>query len=211
VTIHFVRQSEVLEPMVPLFQAAAEGFKALDEGALHYGHPGSGEDMALLGPGCSVGQAAVAGSIDVDELGQRFTAHWEVPPGREVNRTNVTRFLNLPYDTTAHYIAVHLHPYAESLTLRDLTTDEVLFESVVEPSTGRVGIDKVPFYISAEGLSLFASHEYEIVSRYNNTSSATVDSMAVMYLYLKDQRFEIPTLGPKTRRAQGSLQTEPSM
>jgi hypothetical protein len=211
VTIHFVRQSELREPMVPLFQAAAEGFKALDVDARHYGRPGLEEDMALLGPGCSVGQAAVAGSVDVDGLGQQFTAHWEVPSGLEINRTNVTRFLNLPYDTTAHYIAVHLHPYAESLALRDLTTDEVLFEAVVEPSVGRVGIDRVPFYISAEGLSLFATHEYELMSRYNNTSSASVDSMAVMYLYLKDQRFEIPDLDRMPRGERGVPQTPPSM
>ena len=47
-----------------------------------------------------------------------FSGHWVVPPGRQENRTLVTEWLNLRFDTTVHYIAVHLHPFAESLELR---------------------------------------------------------------------------------------------
>ena len=191
VTIRYIRDSEVHTPMVPMYQAAVEGFKALEE-ARYYGMANHDADEDEFGPGCSVGQAAIAGDADTDRLGQKFTAHWVVEPGVEVNRTNVTRFLNLPYDTHAHYIAVHLHPYAESLILKDLTSGKVVYESDVSLSEGRIGIDRVDYYSSPEGIPFFKGHEYELISRYNNTSKADADSMAVMYLYLKDPNFKKP-------------------
>jgi len=193
VDVHFVRDSEVQGQMIPLYQGAVEGFKALGD-ARFYGFSEDEVDPDELGPGCSLGQAAIAGDNDEDGHGQQFTAHWVVPPGREVNRTNVTKFLNLQADTRAHYIAVHLHPFAETLTLTDLTTKSTVYEAHVTPSKGRVGIDRVDFYSSAEGLPLYKDHQYELTSTYNNTSDQDVDSMAVMYLYLADPAWEPPDL-----------------
>jgi hypothetical protein len=85
--------------VTPLYQTAVQGFKAL-ENARYYGVPHDEADPEELGGGCSVGKSAVEGDVDEDTHGQKFTAHWIVPPGREENRTNVTRFLNLPNDTS---------------------------------------------------------------------------------------------------------------
>ncbi len=192
VQIRFLRDSELTQPITPLFQAAVEGFKALED-ARYYGvSMDDAHNPDELGPGCSVGQAAIAGDVDQDSLGQKFSAHWLVEPGREVNRTNVTRFFNLPYDTTAHYIAVHLHPWGESLELRDLTTGESKYLANVTAADGRIGIERVQYYSSPEGMEFHKDHEYEVVSIYNNTSDSNADSMAVMYLYLEDQRFQKP-------------------
>jgi hypothetical protein len=193
VEIRFLRDLELTTPMVALFQAAAEGMKAIDE-ARAYGVAQAEFDQDEHGLGCSVGSPALAGDFDVDSHGQRFSAHWEVPPGREVNATNATRFLSLPYDTRAHAIAVHLHPWAESLTLRDLTTGTDLFTARVTPSEGRVGIDRVDAFESVEGMQLHKGHEYEVVSVYDNKSGKSADSMAVFYLYLADRDFVKPDL-----------------
>ncbi|MBX2797407.1 MAG: hypothetical protein KTR31_07065 [Myxococcales bacterium] len=193
VDVRFVRDVEVEGEMVPLFQGAVEGFKALGD-ARFYGFSGEEVDHDELGPGCSLGQAAIAGDSDEDRLGQQFTAHWVVPPGREVNRTNVTRFLNLQFDTTIHYIAVHLHPFAESLTLRDITDDRTVFEAKVTPRADKVGIERIEHYSSAEGLKIHADHQYELISVYDNTSDKDVDSMAVMYLYMRNPNFRRPDL-----------------
>lgn len=194
VEIHFVRDAEVEGQMTPLFQAAAEGFKALGE-AKHYGFSSAESDaLEAAGGGCSAGKPAVDGDSDDDTFGQKFTAHWVVPPGREVNTTNVTRFLNLPYDTTAHYIAVHLHPFAESLTLKDLTTGKVLFDAKVRGPKDRIGIDSIDHYESVEGMPLYKDHQYELTSVYDNPTDHDVDSMAVMYMYLKDKKFQKPDL-----------------
>ena len=209
VTIRYVRDEDVSGQMVPMYQAAVEGFKALGD-ARYYGVEHDGHtDSDMLGPGCSVGQAAIAGDVDKDSLGQEFTAHWQVEPGREVNTTNVTRFLNLPYDTTAHYIAVHLHPFAQSLTLRDLTTGESVYEAFTKQSEGRVGLEHIDHYEGAEGIQLYKDHEYELVSVYENTSDETVDSMAVMYLYLRDKRFEKPDLD-RPKYVAAAAEEEPS-
>ena len=193
VEVRFVRDVETTTSMLPLFQAAAEGFKAIDA-AKYYGVKADDVDPDAHGLGCSVGSPAMAGDFDVDEHGQRFSAHWEVPPGRETNTTNVTRFMSLPYDTTAHYIAVHLHPWAESLELIDRTTGLSLYKAMVTPAEGRIGIEHVEHFESVEGLVLYKDHEYELVSVYDNKGTEMSDSMAVFYLYLKDQHFVKPNL-----------------
>lgn len=198
VTVRYVRDSETKSPMKPLFQAAVQGFKSLGD-ARHYGLAADEVNAAQHGDGCSPGMSAVPGDEDADDFGQKFTAHWIVEPGREENRTNVTRFLNLPYDTTAHYIAVHLHPFAESLELIDRTTGESLFKSTARNSTDHIGLDHIEWYESKEGLPLYKTHEYELVSVYNNTSPEAVDSMAVMYLYLLDKTFGKPDLATLTK------------
>jgi hypothetical protein len=151
-------------------------------------------DEAVHGPGCGVGMAAVEDAEAVDFLGQRYTSHWVVELGFEENRSLVTRFLHLPWDTTAHYVAVHLHPFAKSLELIDRTAGETVFRAEVDASEGRIGIDRVDHLVSVEGIRLYADHQYELVSVYDNTSGEPVDSMAVMYLYLLDKDFQRPDL-----------------
>ena len=194
VTIDFVRDREVPpeRPMKPLYQAAVQGFKSLEDHGIHYGVGTEQVDTEVHGPGCGVGMPAVTSAEESDPLGQRFTSHWVVEPGREVNRSLVTHFLNLPWDTTAHYIAVHLHPFAESLELIDRTTGETVFRAEVDPADGKIGIDRVDHLASAEGIRLYKGHEYELVSVYENTSVENQDSMAVMYMYLLDHGFRRP-------------------
>jgi hypothetical protein len=127
-----------------------------------------------------------------DQYGRKFTGHWVVNPGREVNRTPVTKLLSLPYDTTAHYIAVHLHPFAESLELYDLTAKKTVFKSKVRGMPGRIGIAHVDYFTSEEGVMMYDDHEYELISVYHNTTKEPQDSMAVMYIYFLDKNFEKP-------------------
>lgn len=68
VEIQYVRDRDVVGEMVPLYQGAVEGFKALGE-ARFYGFDDAEHDDAM-GPGCSVGQAAIAGDTDDDRFGQ---------------------------------------------------------------------------------------------------------------------------------------------
>lgn len=194
VKVEYVRDRDVPpeRPMKPLYQAAVQGLKSLESEGIHYGVAADLIDPELHGASCGVGAAAVPSAEDTDPLGRRFTSHWVVEPGVEVNRSLVTEFLNLPWDTTAHYIAVHLHPFARSLDLIDLTTGETVFHAEVEATEGKIGIDRVDHFVSAEGLKLFKDHQYELVSVYDNTSGEPQDSMAVMYLYLLDHGFRRP-------------------
>ena len=133
------------------------------------------------------------GDVDKDRFGQKFTGHWVVKPGREVNKTLVTKFLQLQFDTKIHYIAVHLHPFAESLTLIDRTTGETVFDAKTKQTDGKIGLAHVDHYESVEGMPIYKDHEYELLSVYNNTSGEDQDSMAVMFMYLHDKNFNKPT------------------
>jgi len=104
----------------------------------------------------------------------------------------VTQYLGLPYDTTIHYIAVHLHPFAESLELRDLTTRSTVFKSRTRGLGDKIGLSRVEHFASAEGIPVFQGHEYELVSVYDNTTGEDQDSMAVMFLYLAEKDFKKP-------------------
>jgi hypothetical protein len=92
----------------------------------------------------------------------------------------------VPFETRAHYIYAHLHPFGESLELIDLTTGESVFKATARNYPERVAVEKISYYASEEGLRIPRRHEYEIVAVYNNTTDHDIDSMAVMYLYLRD-------------------------
>ena len=187
VTIDFVRGSDLDTPLIPLFPTSAYGLQLLEGEDGYYGLARPNPEQH--GPGCLVGESASGHSYD-DGLGRSFTGHWVVPPGREENRTLVTKLMRVPYDTTIHYVAVHLHPFAESLSLVDLTTGDTLFASQAENFEDRIGLARVDSLASVEGIPVYADHDYELVSVYNNTSSEPQDSMAVMYLYLRDREVE---------------------
>ena len=201
VMIRFVRDSEVHGHMKPLFQAAVQGFKSLEEQPGHYGISMEETDGH---EGCGIGLPAVMDNVRKDEFGQKFTGHWIVKPGREVNTTLVTEWLQLQFDTTIHYIAVHLHPFAESLELLDKTTGKSLFKAHARNRINKIGIEHINHFESIKGIKIYKDHDYELVSIYNNTSGEDQDSMAVMYLYLHDQNFKKPSGHPNPWWVAGS-------
>ncbi len=195
VTLTFVRDAELTAPMKPLFLRPVQGMKVLEGGA--GAHFGIADDEAMgdeYGPGCAIGASAdgAAPWEVADEQGRTFTPHWVVEPGREVSHTNVTRYLQLPFDTTVHFIAVHLHPWAESLKLVDLTAGETVFEAGTELPSDRLGLDRVDYLASHEGLRLYKDHQYELVSVYDNKSTENSDAMASMFLYMADEAWRRP-------------------
>jgi hypothetical protein len=189
VTVEYVRDADLDAPMKPLFMKAATGMVALGDEQAHY-------DVAMPdgeqhGEGCLVGERA-AGKVKTDSLGREFSGHWIVKPGREENHTLVTESMNLPFDTDVHYIAAHVHPFAESIALRDLTSGETVFTSRAHNFDDRIGLRDVEYYSSALGFPIHADHEYEVVSIYENTSGVDQDSMAVLFIYALDREFERP-------------------
>ena len=200
ISIEFVRDRELAEPLVPLTLTGASGLKALDADGAHFAMNSQDSKPETHGPGCSLGTPANEGHEFTDPLGQRFTGHWLVPPGREVNRTLVTNQLQLPYDTTLHYAAIHLHPFAESLTLRDLTTGQVVFRAAARSAQDRVALLEVEEISHRDGIPLFANHEYEIESVYDNPTADVHDAMAGAYLYVRIQDVAVKEM---RRRAAG--------
>ena len=183
VTLEFVFDRDLETLMRPLFLVGASGLVLLEGDTPYYGE--QFPDREYHGSGCMAGANAGPHTFQ-DHLGRSFSGHWVVPPGRQINRTLVTHFMNLPFDTTAHAIAVHLHPFAQSLELRDITTGTTVFKSAAVNPTGRLGLESVESLQSEEGIPLYKDHQYELVSVYENTTAEDQDSMASMFLYVLD-------------------------
>ncbi len=187
VVINYIYDREVEGAMTALFMKSANGLVLLngENGYYNVEMP----NKTVHGEGCLIGESA-SGNVRTDKYGREFTGHWVLKPGQQINKTLVTNWMNLPFDTTMHYAAVHLHPFAESLELRDLTADKTVFKSIVSGFIDKIGIDYVDFLSSKEGIMLYKNHEYELVSVYNNTTPVDQDVMAVMYIYILDKEFE---------------------
>lgn len=222
VLMRFVRDADLKKPLQPLYVAGAYGLKLLEGSDGHYGletknaaheghHEGHGQhhghgDGEMDHTACLPGKNAGSNAFE-DGKGRVFTGHWVVEPGREENHTRVTELMDLPFDTKLHYVAVHLHPFAESLELKDLTTGKTVYKAKTRQADEGIGLAHVDFFSSPEGIPLFKDHEYEMISVYNNTSGKPQDSMAVMNLYLLDKEFKRPeTVTPK---AAGSTEPAP--
>jgi hypothetical protein len=193
VSVRYAKQADLSKPLRPLFTKGVYGLQLLEGRDGYFGLEAPDEETH--GPGCLQGQNAAV-HVFSDAQGRKFTGHWVVKPGREENRTLVTRILELPYDTTIHYIAVHLHPFAESLELRDLTAGESVFKSSTRPFPDRIGLAHVDSFSSEAGIPIYKDHEYELVSVYQNVTDREQDSMAVMNLYMLDQDFVLPSVAP---------------
>lgn len=185
IEITYARDADLEEYPKPLFQHGIFVMASLDETDAYFGVLDPNEDQQ--GSSCALGEHAnVNLGVFTDEFGRRFSGHWVVKPGRETRRTLVTKQLNLQYDTRIHFIGVHLHPFAETLELRDLTTGESLWATRARGPSDKIGLTEIEYYSSPEGIPLFTDHEYELVSVYENNSGVDQDAMATMFLYLYD-------------------------
>lgn len=134
------------------------------------------------GATCCVENASADGIVA--QFGNENTVHWMVPPGKHEFRSEVTEQMELPFDTSAHYVTGHLHPFGESLRLIDMESKEVVFEVLARSFQDRLGVDWISEMKSTEGVAITRDRRYELVANYNNTSDHSIDAMAIMYLYL---------------------------
>lgn len=185
IEIKFIRNRDLPEPLTPLVTAGAVAMKLLAGEDGHFGLSAEEVETVEHGPGCLIGEnRGNLKYVKMDGHGRSFTTFWKVEPGREVNHTRANDYLQMRRDTRIHYVASHLHPFAESLELRDLTTGKTVYKATTVQAEGKIGLDTVTYYSSEEGIPLHKFHEYEIISVYDNTSGVLQDSMANMILYL---------------------------
>lgn len=216
ITFEYLRDAEATSPIKPLFNIGASGMVQLDNNpnALKSMMPSVTDGVTGMsdeqhGANCIVAsrapQAAAAAADYIDPKGRKMTGHWLVPPGRQINASDITWFMQLPYDTRVHYAAFHLHPFAESLSIRDTTSGQTLLKSGAQSAVEGVGLTHVDTFESADGVPLLKDHKYDLVSVYNNTSKANADSMASVFLGLDDPEFVRPHADAFSKRAKAIL------
>lgn len=210
VTIDFVRAADATTPIKPLFNVGASGMVQLENNPLALQHSmmstpstasvtaEAGHEGATMNPtmSCLVGARApqaTSGSADyVDPQGHKMTGHWIVPPGKQVNHSDITWFMNLKFDTRLRYAAVHLHPFARALEMRDMTTGTTVFLAKAENPAAGVGLTHVDEFSSVDGVAINHAHKYSLISTYDNPTNENADSMASIFLGLDDPELAVP-------------------
>lgn len=190
VTFEYVRDRDLQKRPIALFNLPVTGMVQMRDGVALAGGEHAGMSCLI---GMRAPNAMGMASDYVDPQGHHMTGHWVVPPGRQVNVSDATWFMSLPYDTRLHYAAVHLHPFAESLTLRDATAGVDLFKARAVNPKRRVGLEHVDAFVSIGGVPMYKNHKYEMISVYNNPTKQNSDSMASMFLAVDDPEFVAPT------------------
>lgn len=216
VTFTYVRDAALTKPMIALFNAGASGLVQLDD---KLAVPMPAMAMASMtdnagiehhsAADCLIGMrapnAAGMASDYTDPSGRHLTGHWVVPPGKQTNHSDITWFMQLPYDTKIHYATVHLHPFAESLTLRDVTADKTIWKATARNPESGIGLAHADSFESIKGVPLYRDHKYELISAYNNTSGVNQDSMASIFFGLSDPEFKKPTRVELAERGANSM------
>ncbi|GAA3567909.1 hypothetical protein [Snuella lapsa] len=128
-----------------------------------------------------------------NKKGQILSGHWKINKGKQVFTCNVTKQLSLKDTLRLHQITPHLHPFAEQFTLKDLTTNEILYNCIVTNHRNRVGLSDTPVFSSKEGVLMFPDHIYELILTTNNTSDEIQDMMASMFLFFYDKEMAVKT------------------
>ena len=152
-------------------------------------------DILSARPGETVCRAASSTADTADSEGRKSTGHWIVPPGRQVISQDVS--LPVPEDTTVHYIWMHVHPYAESIELTDLTNARTIFKGKVSNAPNRAAVLATDHYSDPRGIPVFVGHRYALTTVYNNTSGHDVDAMAALWMYFRSKEAPLPSVASK--------------
>lgn len=125
-----------------------------------------------------------------DGKGNMLSGHWVIPPGRRVYRSDVDDQLQITDSLRLHAAAIHVHPFADWIELRNKTAGKTVFRSAIRNHNGRTGLERVAAFSSQEGVWLYADNSYEIVMGTNNTSQADQDMMGSMFLFFYDAELD---------------------
>lgn len=126
-----------------------------------------------------------------DEKGNKLSGHWVIPTGRKIYRSNIDSQLLFAGDSMRlHAAAVHVHPFATSLTIWDKTSDKAIFRSRITNHQQKIGLSKIDALCSEMGIWMHRNHRYELVLEADNTSEIQQDMMASMFLFFYDEELD---------------------
>ena len=101
-----------------------------------------------------------------------------VPPKRHEQQIT----FEAPFNGRIHFVGSHLHPYAESIELFDVSRSCAVWRGQLQPEM-HPGENSIETYSSAAGYAVRAGDTFRISSVYNNPTSDKVDAMAAVFLF----------------------------
>jgi hypothetical protein len=125
-----------------------------------------------------------------DEKGTVLSGHWVIPIGKKTYRSSIDNQLQIQDSLRLHAAAVHVHPFATSLTIFDKTANKAIFVSKIVNHTMNIGISKIDSFSSEEGVWMYRSHDYDLIIEVNNTSKINQDMMGSMFLFFYDKELD---------------------
>ena len=100
-----------------------------------------------------------------------------VPPERH----DQERVVTLGFEGRIHFMGTHVHPFAESMELQNLTRDERVWRGAsVRGGSGKMTGFEV--YSSVEGYPVQPGEAFRITSSYDNPTDGPVDAMAGLFI-----------------------------
>ena len=125
-----------------------------------------------------------------DGHGNMMSGHWVIPIGKNSYRSNVNNQLMIADSLRLHAAAIHVHPFATSITLFDKTESKPVFISRIINHKDRIGIEKIEQFLSETGIWLYKTHDYELVLTVDNTTNEQQDMMGSMFLFFYDKELD---------------------
>ena len=122
--------------------------------------------------------------------GNILSGHWVIPVGKNKYHSGINDQLQIKDSLRLHAAAVHVHPFATSLTLLDKTTKTEIFKSKIRNHFNKIGLSSINSFSSESGVWMFKNHEYELVLEVNNTTSSNQDMMGSMFLFFYDAELD---------------------
>ena len=182
--VQFARASAAQQPIKPLFRRAVYGYETIGSSVPRTMCMGGNNAGAACGPFI----ATAASNAFLESLGKTNTVHWMIPPGHYQRHVDVTDQMDLPFDTTAHYVTGHLHPFGKSIQLIDKTADQVVLTIKSQDWSNKRGVAAMEQISNAEGIELHKDHAYELVTTYHNPTKESIDAMSILYVYALDRQ-----------------------
>jgi hypothetical protein len=121
-----------------------------------------------------------------DGIGNMLSGHWVIPVGKKTYFSEINSQLQLTDSLRLHAAAVHVHPFATSISIVDETTGKVIFRSNIVNHKNSIGLTKIDAFSSEEGVWMYANHNYILTMDVNNTSTIKQDMMGSMFLFFYD-------------------------
>jgi hypothetical protein len=122
--------------------------------------------------------------------GNVLSGHWVVPIGKKTYRSNIDGQLQIKDSISLHAAAIHVHPFATSLTLWDKTAQKSIFTSRMTNHKNKIGLSNITPFSSESGIWMYKNHEYELVLEVNNTTNVDQDMMGSMFLFFYDEELD---------------------
>ncbi|MFT3793899.1 hypothetical protein [Flavobacterium sp.] len=125
-----------------------------------------------------------------DGNGNMLSGHWVIPSGKKTYRSSIDAQLQMKDSLRLHAAAIHVHPFATSITLFDKTTNQPIFTSKITNHKDKIGLSEIEPFSSEKGIWLYKTHQYDLVLETNNTTAIEQDMMGSMFLFFYDQELD---------------------